>query len=419
MIVKFTVGNYLSIKDRLTISFEATAISELQDTLIPTPLTDLVLLKGLAFYGANNSGKSNILKSIHFFRSFVLNSVSSLLQSKRIDVENFKLSNQPNKPSFFEMEFILKDVKYRYGFEINKERVLKEWLFSQKKIKEYSCFERKSDSFEIASDFDEGKGKDHLTRPNALFLTVMAQFNGSISLEILRWFRELTILSDANINHYINITAKRINDPINRKYVLKILEAADLGFNDVEVIKPPMDEKYLNSLPHNIAKRLIAQQDNFQVKTKHKKFDHNGTPIGEETFDLMKDESLGTQKYFALAGPIVRSILKGNPLIIDELDARLHPHLSQVIIKIFNSKNANPKNSQIVFSTHNTNILGEDLLRRDQVYIVDKDSSGSTHIETIADKKIRKDASFEKDYLAGKYGGVPKGLKEKDVNLFE
>ncbi len=156
------------------------------------------------------------------------------------------------------------------------------------------------------------------------------------------------------------------------------------------------------------------------IKTEHIKYDENGMAVGKVFFNLNKNESLGSQKLFAISGLVIESLATGNVLVVDELDARLHPSLTLGIIRLFNSIENNPKNAQLIFATHNTNILTNKNFRRDQVILAEKDKFGSTAIRSLnslTEKKVRVDESFERNYLSGNYGAVPE--IESNFRLFD
>lgn len=419
MIVSLTIGNYLSFKEKVTISFipKSTKDNE-NDAIFSTKYSDLDLLKGGAFIGANAGGKSNVLKAVSFMRRFILESWHTGANDP-IDVESFKLNSKFTLlPSFFELTFLIEDVKYRYGFEVSKTKVEKEWLFYSTKKSEKKYFERNDNLIDIMKDFSDGLKNKSLTRSNALLLSTAAQHNGSISLKISKWFNDLVIISDSNHQDFIQSTVLQIDkNSTFKSYFKQLIEVVDLGFDDFEIISVNYDINIINALPEELRKQFKGSQKP-QIKTIHKRFDNSGNVVENVHFDLLNEESQGTIKYFALAGPIIECLMAGKPLFIDELDSRFHPDLSSAIIQMFNSKDKNPNNAQLIFTTHNHNFLEDKLLRRDQVFFVEKNSRGETSISyTMLKKKVRKDASYKKDYDTGKYGAKP-NIKANQLKLF-
>jgi AAA15 family ATPase/GTPase len=419
MIVSFSVGNYLSFKDKVSISFIPRPFKENEDDCVfESGYNDLRLLKGGVFIGANASGKSNTLKALKFMKEYVLNS-HQLGPNEEINVQGFKLSNDLiGKPSFFEIVFIIDGVKYRYGFSVDNNKVRSEWLYYSIRKSDRIYFERVLNEYP-QNVFRESQRFTSLIKENSLLLSVTAQNNGPVSLLIYKWFQDLTIIADNDYNGFLHSSAKKLqmNSPF-KAYFKRLIDLADLGIEDFEIINTNLiDNNILKLLPENLRKQYKNTQ-HLLIKTIHPKFDSSGNKIDDISFDLENEESQGTIKYFALAGPIVDSLKEGKPLIIDELDSRLHPTLCSIIIKMFNSQLNNRNNSQLIFSTQNHNFFDEQILRRDQVFFVNKNVKGITTIDnTFITKKVRNDASFKKDYDLGKYGAKPK-VQENQLGLF-
>jgi len=425
MLVKFTVGNYLSFKENVSIDLNTSSLTELRsDNFLSTSVSNLSVLKSLVTYGSNSSGKSNLFKAIKFVKKFIQNSSKNSQANEEIDTEPFRLAIETiNKPSFFEIEIVFDSARYRYGFEVDNKIVHKEWLFYAKKTKEYLLFKRDKQSLEVGNKFDKSsKNLITNTRENALFLSVCAQFNIEIAKNIIKQLSNLKYISGTNDRDTIDFTVKLLNDPNYSKIINNFIKGANLGFNKIETEKIEITEDMLNKsgIPKDLHKMVLENNSqNTLITTEHTVYDEKQEPQGSTYFDLIENESLGTRKLFSLAGPIIDAIINGRTLIIDEFDARLHPLLGKAIIKLFNSKE-NPK-AQLIIASHNSHFINSNskLFRRDQIIIVEKDQYGQTRMETLNDKKIRKDASFEKDYLAGKYDGVPIKLEiNNQLNLF-
>lgn len=423
MLIRFKVGNYLSFKDDIQFSMEAASIKEFIDSNVFEPEYNRVrLIKSAAIYGANAAGKSNLIKAFDFMRNLVLNSAKGLQVNERIAVENFKLNAVTAKrPSSFEIEFIQDHKVYQYGFQIDKERVWREHLIEVRRSKSAVLFQRLYNQITVADHFPEGRGLEEKTRINALFLSVIGQFNGAITSRILGWFQKMTFLSDDNAKSSFNHSIDILADEKRRVQLLKVLRIAKLGFEDIVVKKFKLKEEQLAEMPEDLKKLILSSAHGSpgKVLTIHKKYDQNNKHVGQEEFSFSEQESLGTQKYFSLAGYILDALTLGGVLIIDELDARLHPLLSTLIVQFFNSSKDNQSNAQLIFTTNNTNLLSDKVFRRDQVFFVEKDEYGASKIESLLDKGARNDASFEKDYLNGEYNAVPFSKKERpQLDLF-
>jgi len=404
MLIEFTVGNYRSFKDPVTFSMVAAKLRAKNKALDENnvfPLTDKIsLLKSCAIYGANASGKSNLVQAFRFMRHFVLNSATGLRVDEPIDVDRFRLSTETeDEPSFFEIVFYAEDRRYRYGFTVDKQKIHSEWLYHAK-VKETNLFYRDNGEFELSSTFKEGKGLPEKTRGNALFLSVVAQFNGAISRTVLRWFRQLWImLGIEDIDRELTVDFLGVES--RRTEILSFIRQMDLGIIDIDEAEQGEHRPLVND-------GFIYAEQPLRVTTMHRKFSKEKLEEEPVLFDLDQHESEGTKKIFALAGDILYVFGQGLVLIIDELDARLHPLLTKAIIRLFNSNETNPNNAQLIFTTHDTNLLTNKLFRRDQIWFTEKNKFGATDLYSLAEiKNVRSDASFEKDYITGKYGAIP------------
>ncbi|MEG4961066.1 ATP-binding protein [Microcoleus sp. K4-C2] len=422
MLIGFSVGNYKSFKETVTLSMVASSITEEDKELNENnvfPINDkLSLLKSAAIYGANASGKSNLVAAINFMKWFVLNSSKETQVSDAIDIEAFRLSTETEKePSFFEIVFLLEDKTFRYGFEVNAREVVSEWLFQADESEEKMLFERDFDNY-ILDHFPEGQGISDKTRSNALFLSVVAQFNGKLSGKILLWFsKTLQLISGLQDRQYRKETLESFENAGHRHDIIEFIKKLDLGILDIfEItinIPPPVffisdntaqyGGSYSSLYPYSESKTTSKTT----VSTSHPKYDADGKQTSMEIFDIEKHESEGTNKLFALAGILLDTLRTGKILLIDELDARLHPLITRELICLFNSNETNPHNAQLIFTTHDTNLLNSKTFRKDQIWFTEKDKKGATDLYSLVEYKVGNNASFERDYLIGKYGAIP------------
>ncbi len=386
MLIEFTVGNYLSFKDKKTLSLEATAIKDNPENVIDTG--KYKLLRSSVIYGANSSGKSNFLKALNSMGDIVMSSANNNSTSE-IDVSPFLLSTETeSKPSYFEVLFLTDGIRYRYGFETDNKIIHSEWLYECKANSEKSLFIRDKDAIEVTSDFKEGKGIEEKTRNNALFLSIADQFNGTISKKIMNWFNDHRILSGLRHEDRKGLTLRCLEDKVLEVLIKDFLSPLNLGFQDFKL----KDGK---------------------IVTYHNKFDKKGKFIEKYEFDLLEQESSGTNKLYDMAGQLIYGLKIGTLTVIDELDAKLHPLLTMAIVKLFNSPLHNKLNAQLVFATHDTNLLNYGCFRRDQIYFTEKNEFEATDLYSLVEyiepdgKKVRNDRSFEKDYIAGRYGAIP------------
>ncbi|MGB3206483.1 MAG: ATP-binding protein [Crinalium sp.] len=417
MLIEFSVGNYRSFKEQVTFSMVAANLVSKDKSLDTTNVfaidQKLNLLKSAAIYGANASGKSNLAKALSFMKWFMVNSSKETQSTDEIGVEPFRLSTETEgKPSYFELVFLMDGRKYRYGFEVTQERVISEWLFYVPNLRENKLFERQLDEIKSSKKYN-ADGIQQRTRSNALFLSVSAQFNVDLAENILEWITDkLNIISGLHDEDYLNYTVRCFINNKNRADIIQLIKKLDLGISEVQV---EQEDFTIDSLPDEMPddlKKFIAKVGGGKatatsIGISHRKFDIDGNYKSIEEFDLESHESEGTKKVFALAGPLITALKEGEILIIDEFDARLHPLISLAIVKLFNSEEANPNNAQLIFMTHDTNLLNNKIFRRDQVWFTEKNRYGATDLYSLAEYKIRNDASFESDYIKGRYGAIP------------
>jgi len=420
MLLQFSVKNFRTFKDKATLSLIASNYDKEtreNENIYYDENFGLRLLKSAVIYGANASGKSKLIDAFAFMRHFVINSSKESQKGEQIDVEPFRLSQESeNEPTEFEIIFLFNKTIFRYGFESNKKKIVSEWLYYKQKTKEVELFYRDENNFKPhPRNFIKGATviKEGLVRDNALLVSVAAQFNEKSAIDVLDWFERLKTLSGLKESGYQGFTMRKTDDPTHKSKILELLKIADLGIQDIILQK--LDTE---SLPKGMPKELrdmIIREANEEKKifisdvlTTHKKYDIDKKSIESVSFSLYEDESSGTMKFFALTGPILDVIENGYTLIVDELDSKLHPNLVCKIVSLFNSKEFNPKNAQLIFNTHDTNLLNSGLFRRDQIWFTDKDKYGEARLYSLADfKSVRKNEPFEDNYIRGKYGAVP------------
>jgi len=413
MLIEFSVGNYASFKDTVTLSMVAAKLNSRDRSIDENNKIfidkNLSLLSSTAIYGANASGKSNLVSAMSFMRRFVIGSSKETQFSESINIKPFLLSPETSRePSFFEMVFIIEGKRYRYGFEVTQEEVISEWLFFVPSTKEAKLFVREVDKINLGDRFKEGKGLEEKTRTNALFLSVVAQFNGAISKKVLGWFKLLGIISGLDDNAYRHYTINQLmKEGSLKEDIIRLVSELDLSINDIIVRKYDAEELKI-TIPEELRDLILKpNQGFFSVLTEHTIWDSNGRKTGIQSLDLATQESAGTEKLVFLAGPILNTLSEGRVLVIDEMEARLHPLITQKLIKLFNTIETNPKRAQLIFTTHDTNLLSNKIFRRDQIWFIEKDRYGSSHLYSLAEIKVRNDASFESDYIQGRYGAIP------------
>ena len=422
MLLQFSIRNYRTFKGKATLSLVASNYDKRtreSENIHNDEGSGFRILKSAVIFGANASGKSKLLDAFAFVRYLVINSSKESQKGESIEVEPFRLSEEAeNEPSEFEVIFTQNNVIYRYGFEVTQEKVISEWLYYKPKTKEVELFYRDGNDFKTHErHFAKGRTvvKEGLIRDNALLVSVAAQFNEKTAITIIDWFKRLKTLSGLNESGYQGFTMGRTEDPKHKAKILELLKAADLGIQDIKLQKLEIE-----SLPRGMPKELrdrITREVNEEKKeyvsdvlTIHKKFSQDGQSVGNVNFSLSDEESSGTKKFFALTGPILDVIENGYTLIVDEMDSKLHPNLVCKIVALFNSTEYNKKNAQLIFNTHDTNLLSSGLFRRDQIWFTHKNKYGEGKLYSLSDFKsdeVRKSDPFEDNYIRGKYGAVP------------
>lgn len=396
MLLEFTVGNFLSFKEKKTFSFEAGNITELKDNVVKEG--KYKVLRSAVIYGANSSGKSNFIKALNFMVNIVKNS-TKLNSIDKLNAKPFLLNvDKQNEPSFFEILFLDSiGVRYRYGFELDNDKIHSEWFYTlnPSSKNELLLYSRNQQGIGVSEDFAHAEKFIENTRDNALFIGILDQFNFKVPKDLMMYFSFIKVRSGIDHDESVLMTDIIYHDDKYKSILEKLIKNLDLGFKGFKI-----DE--INSLPVKNA-----------FKTYHNLYDNQGNVISDFEFSLHENESSGTNKIFDLSGYLILVLELGLILVVDELDSKLHPILTQEIIKLFNNPETNPKKAQLIFTTHDTNLLSANLFRRDQIWFTEKDEYEATDLYSLLEFKdedgntIRKDRSFEKDYIRGRYGAIP------------
>lgn len=432
MLIKFSVGNYLSFKDISTLDMSAEALKEKKD-FIHIPFLHnpkISLLKSAAIYGHNSFGKSNLFKAYASFRQMVLSSFTIGNIIYETDIEPFRLNTTTvNKPSFFEVIFIIKQTKYRYGFEIHEKKVISEWLYYTDGIsREHTLYIRAGQDYgEISKLWLKNTGgkvqeAKVFTKSNNLFLSTLLSQEGILRIDdIANWFKENLILNGSYSLAPNNGAVQIYSNEEYRNLILKFLDNADLGFKSVfeRASKYIKERGYHIDLINTI---FETKQTNFDLYTQHKIYDDNYNLQRTIEFDLIKNESSGSVKYFILSCYLAYALKKGQLIWIDEIDASLSTQLLTFLLEIFNDGKNNVNGGQLIFIAHNTALL-DNKLRRDQIWLVDKNEFGEStlHKSHTPETPIRINKSIEQEYREGKLtrGVSKKASKTNLPSLFD
>jgi len=389
MLVEFSVENFLSIKEKVTLSMLASSGKENPDNLIelvdvPT-LKGEKLLKSAAIYGANASGKTNFLKALEFVESIINNSHQYQI-GKKLDINRFKLNASClDKPSIFNIIFVKNNVKYEYGFALNEEKIIEEHLYYYPKGYKTRIFERnENNNFEFTQDIKEQEALSKRTSENKLYLSVAAQWNfEKIKQPYSEFTKFLNFIDHKGIKEFSAFNIKK--DKKFKQIFLKYLKMADFDIKDIKIVNVFGEPR--------------------KISTYHLGIDHDNDKIPVE-FDL-KEESKGTQEYFNFLGYLLKVLEYGDIFVIDEIESSLHPSLVKNIIELFHNPEINKNNAQLIFTTHETNLLSLDLLRRDQIWFTERKDDKSTDLYCLDEFSPRLDENIQKGYLNGRYGAIP------------
>lgn len=413
MLVEFRVENHRSIRDEQALTMEAGRVGDMSD-LRPREINGhhVHLLTVAGIYGANASGKSNVLSSLAFMRDAVLASHRLWAPEEGIPRDPFGWGSKRTEPSLFEVTFIVDSIKYQYGFRASNVAFLEEWLFAWPNGKKTTWFARDDGGPIKFGDQLKGENRviEEVTRPNALFLSAAAQHRHAQLQPISAWFRSIRAM---------NLSIRRMYNPYfesestlvklfgdsspaqpqlfedsefgtMRERFRELLRKADTGIVDLRVISVDVDEPR----PRKFRRFVMQHQTD-----------------SEDSWLPLEEESRGTQTLFRMGIPILQAMDEGGILIVDELEASLHPALAQQIVRQFNDPVVNHRNAQIIFTTHDTNLLGttigEPALRRDQVWLTEKNTDGATVLYPLTDFNPRKAENLERGYLQGRYGAIP------------
>lgn len=409
MLVEFSVENYLSINDRVTLSMVASKDNSHDNNVIENIDKKLNFLKTAVIYGANGSGKTNVLKAIRFLSYFIRTS-HEMQRGKKIDVEPFKLERAClDKPSAFDLIFIINEVRYAYGFSATEDKVVDEYLYYYPNGRQSIIFERTDTvNYKFTNDIEkQTQIKEKFHSDNKLFISTLSVWEYDKAQIPFKWINDnLRILIFRENLESLTIDLMKKDESVSKrvKSLLKsvVRDIEDITLTEIDINED--DNPLLKFLSDEAKESLFNSKNNklINVNTVHKMNDSDELV----EFDLL-NESDGTQKLFGLLGYWIKALDEGLTLVVDELDVRLHSHLTKFLVELFHNPAINKNNAQLIFSTHDTNLLDQDIFRRDQIWFTEKKDNNSTDLYSLDDFSVRKDAAIEKGYLQGKYGAIP------------
>lgn len=423
MLIEFKFGNFRSFRDEAVLSMEAMGLGRLKNCLIS--YNSMKLIPSVAIYGKNGGGKSNVIRAFWLAVQFIKNAQRTQHENAKIPVKPFLLNDySKDEPTFFEFTYVLDNVKYIYGFSATKEKIFSEYLYHSPKGQKATVFTRTEQKFNFTEEKAKRKLISEAVAPNQLFFSVACTMNDADCMRAMKWFRDYVFFS----RDYTDIP-KQLLEYSNDKNMLAAIssyaKAADLGIEKMEFEFKDEEVKDFESeknIPEEIRSALTAfmqnlkensniseiglQKSEVRATSYHNGINKNGIKTSF-TLDL-SDESDGTRKLMSIA-PAIESVLNnGGIVLVDELEKELHPMLVNYIVAKFQCKTSNPNGAQLIFTTHNTELLNMELMRKDQLYFADKNrKDGASELYSIGDFSTKTADNIRKGYLAGKYGATP------------
>ena len=423
MLLNFAVTNYRSIKDRQVLSLVAVdglphegSLQESKGGIRALPLA--------LFFGANASGKSNILRAFGEMRNMVLGSASLNPVDALEEYDPFLLSEETQKgETEFEIEFLYdnqegEEQHYRYGFSFTSETIEEEWLYRVDKKADICLFSREKDNVSIGQSFSEGLNKEEALNKNRLFLSLVAQLKGGVSISIISWFSQCNLVSvfrKDQLRKGQHPRTQRLTQTFKlfeseseyAREAKNFLKNIDIAIQHLSIKRTDRAAKSYKSRLEMLYSLLTENEPRLQ--SVHKFYDSHGNPTKEIVFDFEQQESEGTQKVVELLGLIFGALERGGRLVIDELDAKLHPLLTRAIIQLFANPKINKQGAQLIFTTHDTNQLNLDYVRRDEIWFTEKNQREETQLYAhIEFDNFEESDLIADEYVRGRYGAIPR-----------
>ncbi|WP_409523238.1 AAA family ATPase [Nitrincola sp. MINF-07-Sa-05] len=420
MIVRFGCSNYRSINKYQELLLTASSLHDEQSFLIDKPSSfNEKLLPCAGIYGANASGKTNILLAINYLVRAVVTSHRSNLEDQVV-VNSFKLGSDDDRPSSFDIDFICADIHYHYGFTIGNDRFEEEWLF------EYSYIQRKSRKILFHRKFNQeeefyfgstlkghNKQLSDLTKENSLFLSVAANSNHEQLGKIYKFFKDSFHFRFSQ-NLVSEIIANEVKKTGTIDKLSQFMSKLETGISRLDIVSeeiPDFEKNIRKKLFSAFPAELVGNDEAFKKQQEQQTREVLRTvhisESGEEVVFPLEDESLGTRAAIALLAPLFDTLNNGGTFIIDEIESSLHPLLTLEAVKLFNDPSVNKMNAQLIFSTHETSVLCGGILRRDQIWLTEKDFSQGTVLTPLSDFRTRKTDNIRTGYLDGRFGAIP------------
>lgn len=412
MLMQFSFSNFKSYLNETTLDLSSTNLSELKSNIINYKKNE-EYLKVIAIYGSNASGKSNVLDAFQQMKFWVLKSFVLSTERKVIPLKRFHFSELGKTGnSLFEVFFTIDDKEYQYGYSLDEKSIHSEWLYKRNfkfKSKYDLVFERENEEFNLSPKLNKTKDLISSMNEKTLLVTLLSSLKIDDAINVSKWFEDTEVINfgDTTFEFLVSRSLPEVvfNDDNGYKRFIDFLKAIDLGIQGIRIEK--ID---------NVNEDSENKSERYKVYTQHRNIDNDSI---EEI--ILNDESSGTIKMISLYYFLNEALEKGKTLFVDEMDAKLHPLLTRYIINLFQDSESNKNDAQLIFTTHDTHALNKELFRRDQIWFAEKNQKGISELFSLSEykvnnTKVRKDASYNKDYLGGRYGAIPNlsNFKEGD-----
>jgi hypothetical protein len=403
MLLRFRFSNFRSFRTEQELSMIAGSFSDHAEAVLHPPGVSEGVLPVAAIYGANASGKTNVIRAIRFMRDAVKDSHARWEPDKPIELDPF--AGGSDSPTSFSVDFLLDGVRYQYGFSLSPEAILEEWMYAYPSGKKQTWFAREGNrpiSFSAKLQGDN-RTIERLTRPNSLFLSAAAQNNHEALSPGYRWFSQFQSLIDSQRSVTLQVARALHGDADLRRRLARMLSLADLGITGLSIRDEVVFERVAA-----LEAILTEHKVDVPLSLGRQRVIHFSHRIGDSALPFLEDqESNGTIAFLCLLEPVIRALTDGGVVWVDELDQSLHPLLAIEVIRQFSDRKHNPASAQLVFNTHDTNLLSAGVLRRDQIWFTEKQQDGASQLYPLTDFKPRRQENLENGYLQGRYGAIP------------
>lgn len=424
MLLEFSVSNYRSIGEKQTLNMmPAPKQKEYIDNILS--ISSFSALNAAALYGANASGKSNLLRAMSLM-DFIIHTSSRMASTAKLPHDPFLLrEGLAELPTEFEIIFVYGETRYRYGFSFDKVSIKEEWLYRKISGREVPLFIRENDTIDVRNAFCSKKAlvdaAIDATRDNALFLSQSDAFNIEEAKNVIEWFDSFVIINGLYTEAHESQTVELWKDKEKREVINRYLNEVSIDVEGVNILTLDFDDSQKAKEQGEKSSASVKGMEAYNIQSLHQTYDRNGMPTGRmASWDFDEHESEGSIKTLQMTGPVIWALANGGVLIIDEIEAKLHPILTLNVIDMFLDNKCNQKKAQLIFATHDTNLLSFAKLRRDQIYFCEKNKWESTEIFSLSDfvyfgekdgkvieEKERKDSDKERRYMEGRYGAIP------------